>query len=996
MTGPGGPGGLPTLPPSGPELSQAQAWNKHMTTNEGTDSAVTPPQDALPYNTHYPTTSEADRRAVSNLLEALKTAQTKDSTPQVQMSDQPVTFQVGALTDNGGDVKDIFGLNEDLLDNAPALDAFSTFTDHDPALASLTSLTAPSLLPPACLPEQQHKELAESTLLLPPDTLPPNRVTAPTPERREVEAFAKIEFEDGNYYITTWQCELGRDALAFKAARERAEAAKKAKEEAEHAQSSSGRISRPPDRIRRQEESHVQGSVVSDAGGFGGIDQGPVTEPKSDAHPSQSSQISSSDVVRPQEVLYHPPAVPFDYNRNAELQARALEPDNEEPAPVTAEHLPDANQCPIIPIHAMAGAPQDEVDTHRGISRRHVRIEWDFEWECFKLRVLGRNGCFVDGDWIDPGTSRKLTSGCRIQISSVQMTFRLPRPKTEPLSDGSGDEEENTLLAKGSASPVSNDALESPNQPRTNMTLTQANGAPSQPVGPDGQPLLRKRGPGRPPKDGQMSQRERRERAKAAALAEAKAANGGRTPPSMAGRKPIPIPEPPKAEAKLEKRKYQKRKRDEDGDVLPSIEGGEEDIPSGNDTPVQKKPRASKSPSPEYPPYASLTEEQLQRPNDPYAKLIYDLLLEIHPKALPLKGIYRMIKMRYPFFVYRVESDGWQSSVRHNLNQEWNKLFEKGDKEGKGFAWRAIPGAIHPQTERKRAAPAPPTSKLKPPPPRNPPHPNQHSLQTLNWQNNTQYLTSYWPQGQPGLHTPPNGIPVQGQLQPGFAPSSGFPRLPNSHSSTAQFPNYRSARQTLPLATEPRAPGTAAPNMPCTLEGIMLMRRFEESMYDQIREGANPQSLEYWQQAFGSARKRLLHGHPKSSMLSGETQEELVIMDYLRGIRDRFCNVNFVGFGEKKATPPLPAGPDAETALSTVHDIGPSAGGEGGQAWVLNTASASANAEAAEATAASRTVTPRPAVQEDGKIESNTHQTSTMVSALDAADVPHQVERSVV
>ncbi|RMZ78789.1 hypothetical protein DV738_g3559, partial [Chaetothyriales sp. CBS 135597] len=940
-----GPGGLPTLPPSAPELEQSQAWTKHMTTNKRSDS-VTLPQDALDYSNSYPTTSEVDRQAVSNLLKALQTVQTNDSTTQAHPSDDlPASVEVSALAGNEGDTKDMSGLNEDLLDSAPIFDAFMS---NDPALASLaslTSLTAPTSFPPSCLPEQ-HTELANNIFSLPPNILPPSYPPAPMPERREVEAFAKIEFEDGNYYITTWQCELGRDALAFKAARERAEAAKKAKEGATHAQSLSGRLSRPPDRIRLQEESQVQGSVVSDAGGFGGIDEGPVTEPKSDAYPSQSSQISSSDVVRPQEVLYHPPSVPFDYNRNAELQARALEPDNEEPAPVTAEHMPDANQCPIIPIHAMAGAPQDEVDTHRGISRRHVRIEWDFEWECFKLRVLGRNGCFVDGDWIDPGTSRKLTNGCRIQISSVQMTFRLPRPKTEPLSEGSGDEE--NALTKGSPSPVSNDALGTPTQPQTQITLTHPSST-LQPVGPDGQPIIRKRGP---------------------------------------GKKPLPIPEPPKAEAKLEKRKYQKRKRDEDPDVLPSIEGGEEEIPSGNDTPVQKKPRASKSPSPEYPPYASLTEEQLQRPNDPYAKLIYDLLLEIHPKALPLKGIYRMIKMRYPFFVYRVESDGWQSSVRHNLNQEWNKLFEKGDKEGKGFAWRAIPGAIHPQTERKRAAPAPPASKLKPPPLRNPPHSNPHSVQTLNWQNNTQYPSSYWPQTQQNLQAPPVGGPVLGQLQSGFTPTSVFARPPSSLSLAAELQNYGASRPVLPLPMEPRAPGTAAPNMPCTLEGIMLMRRLEESMYDQIREGANPQSLEYWQQAFASARKRLLHGQPKSSMLCGETQEELVIMDYLKAIRDRFCNVNFVGFSERKTTPPMPTGVEPETQSSIV--VGHSAGEAAEQPSVSNTAT-SANAGTAEGPA-SRTVTPNP---EDVLTTSKPGESSTAMFGPDATKLTDPVEGTI-
>ncbi len=91
-------------------------------------------------------------------------------------------------------------------------------------------------------------------------------------------------------------------------------------------------------------------------------------------------------------------------------------------------------------------------------------------------------------------------------------------------------------------------------------------------------------------------------------------------------------------------------------------------------------------------------------------------------------------------------------------------------------------------------------------------------------------------------------------------------------------------------------------------------------MYEQIRMGSNPQSLEYWQQVFTSVKKRLLHGQLGSTMPSGETQEELIIMGYLRPIRDRFRNVNFVGFGERRGTP-VPAGGPVLPVGSTAGDV---------------------------------------------------------------------------
>ena len=933
-----GPGGVQVLPPPGSEGSLSFAAQTappdHMNIDGQNSDSTTKPEDSRERNDGQ-SISQSDAKkssqAVSNLLAALQNSQTAAPAATTEL-DHPVSMSPTRPAASISPVIDAANApaypqptgnypGSDLLANPP------TFANSQFPLIPSFDLPPP---PPTPYTQSQQGMDMLNAGFLPPQPEPPQQTIQ---ERREVEAFAKIEFQDGNYYITTWQCELGRDALAYKAACEKAE---EVRQNPERAQSSSGRISRPSDRVRRQEDSQIQGSVISEAGGFGGIDEAPVAgDPKSSGHHSQASQVSSSDVVRPQEVLYNPPNVPFDYHGRAEEQIQALDPDYEQPAPVTAEHMPDADQCPIIPIHAMACDLDKEIVVHKSISRRHVRIEWDFDDECFKLKVLGRNGAFLDGEWLQRGVSKRLSSGSHIQISDVEMKFRLPRQRTEPISDDSEDEAMDDAMNRQSTSPTSQEM--DGEQSKTRITLTHhASGSqsalPEPLLGPDGLPITRKRGPGRPPKDGIMSTRERREREKAARLAQAKAENGGKTPPPLANRKPIRPPtqaEIAAAEAAKpqEKRKYNKRKRDdEDGDILPSIEGAEENIRHSISGPPTKKGRQSKSPSPDYPPLASLSTEDLQRPTEPYATVIYTLLMKIHPTALPLKGIYRMIKKQYPFYVYCVDSDGWQSSVRHNLNQEWNKLFEKGDKEGKGFAWRAIPGAQHPQIEKKKAAPAPPAPKPKPPIPRQPPQvPGQFPQQSLHWQNNQPY-PPHW-QGQQGY--PPNGyagMPPRSQLPPnGVHPAQ---RFPGSHPGTPQPPFARSmgAARDFPIpkypANAPPLPpprhGSAASNMPCTLEGIMCMRRFEESMLDQVRRGANPQCLEYWQQCFHSVKARLLHGHMRSNMPAGETQEELNLMGYMMTIRERFKNVNFAGWGnDRRGTP------DVHPGITKPPNIGP-------------------------------------------------------------------------
>ncbi|RVX74831.1 hypothetical protein B0A52_01108 [Exophiala mesophila] len=1002
--------GLPDLPDSPIDLDDFDPpWpDQHdldrpsaATHNQGLNA-----QDASPSTTtaSRPSWSTMDNQqrnaAVGNLLAALAPP------TSTQTATTPTKPDPDTLTQN--ETKDPPPIANPEPDQSsagqPPADETSV-TDPSASLPVLPDLAANSygapsdqMPAPLALPLDTSQEQTNFMSLNPmaaniPSLPPP--IPEPIPERREIEAFAKIEFEDGNYYITTYACELGRDAFAYRAALARAEEARQAEQDRGH--SSSGRIS---DGIPRQGDSQVQGSVISEAGGFGGMDDGQgVNDGNRDpAHPSHSSEISADSIVKPQEVLFNPPLIPFDYHRMAERQAQLesglVEPDNEQPAPVTADHIPDANNCPLIPIHAMRNFQKSEVENHRSISRRHVKIQWDFDRECFQMKVLGRNGAFLDDEYLLRGAVKRLRDGSRVQISNVWMTFRLPNQQASPISDDSDREagKDQSPVPQRSTSMTTDDGDRklSPSRSgktKTKITLTTTQKPspsifpppPSLTIGPDGQPIPpKKRGPGRPPKNGIMSKREEREREKAMKLAEAKAANGGSTPPPLLkGKFPKPIvkeEEPVKEEPKPEKRKYKKRKRPgEDGDVVQSIEGGEVDVPSEAEKPVPKKARASKSPSPEYPPAESLTEEQLARPSEPYARLIYDILIDIHPKALPLKQIYRALKLKFPFFVHRVDSEGWQSSVRHNLNQEWNKLFEKGEKEGKGFAWKAIPGALQPQAERRRAAQQAAASKPKPPPaprqhPQGPPPP-------LNWQNSTPYpqqngmpprgppppFFMQGPHGQmppppngmpwpppPGAIPPPGGAPQQGtpgQAQP-FYPTGARPPYPPpgapgaiQHPATPTPGASASGPSTPAPGLAPLPTSSSASNMPCTMEGIVAIRRFEAAMYQQVN---NPEANVRWQAIFGSVKRRLLHGAPHSLMPEGETKEERTIVEHVARFIDRFKNPAFVGFSAStdstrgtsspapassvpaKATPPTTTVQASQTPSQPKPEVGPS------------------------------------------------------------------------
>ncbi|KXT09581.1 hypothetical protein AC579_8612 [Pseudocercospora musae] len=255
-------------------------------------------------------------------------------------------------------------------------------------------------------------------------------------------------------------------------------------------------------------------------------------------------------------------------------------------------------------------------------------------------------------------------------------------------------------------------------EPKLDPTSAFANAAP-------GQLPEKRKGPGRPPKNGLLSKRDdagvkrklkeyermgqqapdlqillemvrTEQRAKdAAAKAQAKG-------------EPLPDPPLPSIEAF--------------GSPHPAVPGPSQPVGiaqtptqgsgSPNEVPAQRPmpptlPRRARSPSPIKPEH-EFTEEQLKKPTMTYIYIIDEILMNIEGGQADLQTIYDKIQKRWPFFKYKVNSVGWQSSVRHNLLQ--SDRFVEAGKSGKGKYWTIDHN--YPLSDKKRKPTPPPRPQM--------------------------------------------------------------------------------------------------------------------------------------------------------------------------------------------------------------------------------------------------------------------------------------------
>ncbi|KAF2805310.1 uncharacterized protein BDZ99DRAFT_541108 [Mytilinidion resinicola] len=278
-----------------------------------------------------------------------------------------------------------------------------------------------------------------------------------------------------------------------------------------------------------------------------------------------------------------------------------------------------------------------------------------------------------------------------------------------------------------------------------------------------GQEYKPRKGPGRPPKDGFMSKREKAALARKAKDDE-KLRKLGIDPKEGSAIKEGPNPKLGRAQ--------KEGNGAENEDVKNSVEGHAKT--GASDQSNEKKPAKSskppRSPSPVMK-ETDYTEEELARPPANYVVMIHEAISASKTGSLNLQQIYSAIERKHPYYKFRVATNGWQSSVRHNLGQ--HDAFKKGEKEGKGYNWVINPSVSIEKDRRKRATP-PPQAR-----PQNPYYSNPQQYPTMNSQGVPQpYYPGYSPYPQPhGVHADAAarvGTPGSKDVQP-----SG-PRLPPS------------------------------------------------------------------------------------------------------------------------------------------------------------------------------------------------------------------------
>ncbi|KAK3684891.1 hypothetical protein B0T22DRAFT_428231 [Podospora appendiculata] len=550
-----------------------------------------------------------------------------------------------------------------------------------------------------------------------------------------LESFARIEFEDSVFQMTTYAVIIGRDQRALEQARR--DGKKTDEYHRRVGESEAQGLPAPPPPI--QDRGKFSRSYISEEGGM----LGPESDGEDNPRPSKRRKTSGGGSASGNSLVHEAAAyeqVPQD-DRNLIFNRQYVSHTPGAAAVNLSALRPSPYHVPFIGIHS----PGPNIATRtKAISREHLKIQFNQAEGVFEAIPLHKNGFFCE-EVHHKDEKVVLRSGDRLQIKDVGFVFLIngvkygmtgaeeyfdedqvsarrysengkemsfefessPKAKAKAKAKADAEAEAYEAAREDSQSELSEPGDDSLDQDEDDdhdvMDTIENDGEEGQHIKPemgqDQNPLFpplppKKRGPGRPPKNGIMSKREERLRKKEAMELAKKS-----MPPPPPGEPPVkrkvgrprkhPLPED--APDKTEKRKYKPRKS-KSGE-----EGGE-----GSD--AEKAVKERRREKPKTPPLElkreDYTEEQLQKPNKNYGVLI-DEVLTAATDGLTLKQIYKRIQMKYPFYYFTVDTKGWESSVRHNLIG--NDAFKKNEET---HLWSRVPGIdIDAGKKRKAASP---------------------------------------------------------------------------------------------------------------------------------------------------------------------------------------------------------------------------------------------------------------------------------------------------
>lgn len=546
-----------------------------------------------------------------------------------------------------------------------------------------------------------------------------------------LESFARIEFADSVFQMTTYAVIIGRDQRALEQAR------RDEKREGEYKRRVEENASKglPPPSPMAADRHKFSKSYVSEEGGMLGPESDseengrPAKRRKTSTTGSSQNEVENSqeNIISNRQYVSHTPG------------AAAVD---------LASLRPSPWHVPFIGIHSPG--PNIASKT-KAISREHLKISYNQDEGVFEAIPLHKNGFFCE-DVHYKSDKVVLRCGDRLQIKDVDFRFIIngvERGRTgaeeyqeedaakkrhshggksmsfdfeqshgngqiqdtsdelsdvdvspAELSDFGGDDEEEGDEEEGGEEEDDEDD----DDDEGDADVPEASIEGDSEIKDEGEAnndlsmpqIPRKRGPGRPPKNGIMSKREQRllkKQQQEMAKKTLPQAPPVEPPIKRKVGRPRKHPLPEDGVDRPEKRKYKPRK--------PKNEDGAE----GSDAERRAREKKEKKARPKSPPLElkieDYTEEQLQKPNKNYGVLIDETLTAAGPDGLTLKQIYKRICQRYPWFYFHTETKGWESSVRHNLIG--NEAFKKDETTN---LWSRVPG-VELDAGKKRKATSP-------------------------------------------------------------------------------------------------------------------------------------------------------------------------------------------------------------------------------------------------------------------------------------------------
>ncbi|EHK26567.1 uncharacterized protein TRIVIDRAFT_211762 [Trichoderma virens Gv29-8] len=552
-----------------------------------------------------------------------------------------------------------------------------------------------------------------------------------------LESFARVEFADSVFQMTTYAVIIGRDQRALEQARRDG---KRADEYQRRVEENASKGLPPPSPMAHDRHKFSK-SYVSEEGGM----LGPESDSEENGRPAKRRKTSTTgssqqnetenpqdNIISNRQYVSHTPG------------AAAVD---------LASLRPSPWHVPFIGIHSPG--PNIASKT-KAISREHLKIAYNPDEGVFEAIPLHKNGFFCE-DVHYKSEKVVLKCGDRLQIKDVGFRFIIngvERGRTgaeeyqeedakkkrhahggksmsfdfeqshgngqiqdtsdelsdvdvspAELSDFGGDDEEEGEEERAEEEGEEEDEEEGDEDDEEgDADVPEASIEGDSEIKDEGEAnndlsmpqIPRKRGPGRPPKNGIMSKREQRllkKQQQEMAKKTLPQAPPVEPPIKRKVGRPRKHPLPEDGVDRPEKRKYKPRK--------PKNEDGAE----GSDAERRAREKKEKKARPKSPPLElkieDYTEEQLQKPNKNYGVLIDETLTAAGPDGLTLKQIYKRICQRYPWFYFHTETKGWESSVRHNLIG--NEAFKKDEMTN---LWSRVPG-VELDAGKKRKATSP-------------------------------------------------------------------------------------------------------------------------------------------------------------------------------------------------------------------------------------------------------------------------------------------------